>query len=137
MAANTDPIYSRVADDQWAPTITAANTAKDGTGTVSVVFLADATNGGYVGSVAMLPIGSNVASVARLFENNGGTNATAGNNTLIAEQTLNATTLSEVAQLQSVSFPIGRALPPGYRLLVTLGTAVAAGWTPSTFGGKY
>lgn len=46
MAANNNPIYTRVADVQWGTTlITTANTAKDGTGTVLTVFTADATEG--------------------------------------------------------------------------------------------
>jgi len=44
MTANINPIYTRSADIQRGATaVTAANTAKDGTGTVATVFTADAT----------------------------------------------------------------------------------------------
>ena len=48
MAANTAPIYSRLADFQFVVAALAANTTKDLTsGTIYLVFTADATNGGY------------------------------------------------------------------------------------------
>src|SRR4051812_17212374 len=98
MAVNITPIYSKVGDIQWA-TILTANTAKDGTGTVVTIFVADATNGGRVERVRARALGTNVATVLRIFINNGSTNATAANNTLWAEATLPATTLSEVGAL--------------------------------------
>ena len=138
MAANTQPIYTLLADIQWSPTvITTANTAKDGTGTVATVFTADATNGGFIQKVRFRAAGTNVATVARLFINNGATNATAANNILYEEITLPTTTLSETAQLLNQEITLGFALPPGYKLLVTIGTTVVAGYYVSTIGGKY
>lgn len=139
MAANTAPIYSKVGDIQWA-TLATANTAKDGTGTVGTVFTADATNGGRIERITVRALGTNVATVLRLFVNNGSTNATAGNNTLVAEITLAATTLSEVAALIDpavgvVDFPL--VLPPGYKLNATIGTTIAAGVQVTGIGGKY
>lgn len=137
MAANTSPIYTGTPDVQWATPITTANTAKDGTGTVATVFTADATNGGYVTKIIGRPAGSNTASVARVFINNGQVNSNAANNTLIAEVSLPTTTLSEVAAITGVEIPLNFALPAGYKLLVTIGTTVAAGWAFSAIGGKY
>lgn len=137
-ANNTRPIFTGIPDNQWGATaLTAANTAKDGTGTVLTVFTADATNGGYVREMRFRAAGTNVATVARVFQNNGSTNATPANNILIAEITLSATTLSEVASLVDYLLPLGFALPAGYKLNVALGTAVAAGYYISVFGGKY
>ena len=152
MAGNTSPIYSRVGDIQWV-TLTTANTAKDGTGTAAVLFTADATNGGRVERVRAVAKGNNIASVLRLFINNGATAETAGNNSLYAELSLPATTLSEVAKLLQQELPNPPApatvvtnpdptafplvLPPGYRLLATIGTTVAAGWQVTAVGGEY
>ena len=150
-AVNTVPIYSRVADIQWistdsdSPTFTAgplktAVTAKDGTGNALVLFTADATNGGRVDRISARAVGTNTASVLRVFINNGSTAATIANNTLITEVTLPATTLSEVAALADVTIsgtPFPLVLPPGYRLLVTIGTTVAAGVRVTAYGGKY
>lgn len=138
-APNASPVFSRVGDIQWG-TIATANTAKDGTGTVVTIFVADTTNGGRVERIKVRGLGTNVATVLRIFINNGGTNVTASNNTLFAELTLPATTLSEVAALVDpavniLDFPI--VLPPSYRLQCTIGTTVAAGYALTAIGGKY
>ena len=137
MPGNTSPIFSKVARVEWAGGITAANTAKDGTGTVETVFTADATNGSYLQKLGVRPRGSNVASVLRVFLNNGSSNSTAANNVLIAEVSLPATTLSEVAALSGNEVALNIPVPPGYRVNVTLGTAVAGGYAVTGFGGDY
>lgn len=137
MAANTAPIFTRTPKVQWANGITAANTAKDGTGTVDTVFTADATEGSYVERLIVRPRGTNVATVLRVFMNNGSTNATASNNALIAEQGLAATTNTEVAAIAGAVVPLNIVLPPGYKLNVTLGTAVAGGYVVTAVGGDY
>lgn len=138
MASNTAPIYSKVGDIQWPTTaLTTANTAKDGTGTVLTAFTADATNGGYVSRIRFRAAGTNIAAVARVFINNGSANSTPGNNILWDEITLSATTLSEVAALQQYELPLNFALPPGYKLNVTIGTTVSAGYYITVIGGKY
>ena len=151
-AVNTVPIYSRVADIQWtstdsdSPTFTAgplktAVTGKDGTAAGALVlFTADTTNGGRVDRISARAVGTNTASVLRVFINNGSTAGTIANNTLITEVTLPATTLSEVAALADVTIsgtPFPLVLPPGYKLLVTIGTTVAAGFRVTAYGGKY
>lgn len=138
MAANTAPIFSSLGDIEWGTTaLTTQNTAKDGTGTVLTCFTADATNGGFVQRIRFRAAGTNIATVARVFINNGSTNATAANNILYDEITLASTTLSEVAALAVYELPLNFALPPGYKLNVTLGTTVAAGYYVSVIGGKY
>lgn len=138
MAANTSPIYTRTPDIQWgAAAIATANTAKDGTGTVVTAFTADATEGGYVTRLQARAIGTNIATVLRVFVNNGSSNATPGNNVLIAEATCPATTLSEVVALAPIDIPLNIALPAGYKLNCTIGTTIAAGLMLAAFGGKY
>jgi hypothetical protein len=138
MAANTAPIFSLAGDVQWGTTaITTLNTAKDGTGTVLTCFTADTTNGGFVQRIRFRAAGTNIATVARVFINNGSANSTAGNNILFDEITLAATTLSEVSALTVYELPLNFALPAGYKLNVTIGTTVAAGYYVSVIGGKY
>jgi hypothetical protein len=137
MAVNTAPIFSKRGDIQWSPTpLTAANTAKDGTGTVATVFTAG-VDGAFVQRLVARPLGTNVATVLRVFVNNGGTNATAANTSLIAEMTLPATTLSEVAAQPPYEMPLSFAMPAGYKLFCTIGTSVAAGYELTVFGGSY
>lgn len=145
-AANTSQIFSSKGVIGWQ-TLTTANTAKDGTGTVALIFTADASNGGRVERIRAVPLGTNVASVLRIFINNGSDPTTAANNTLYAQVSLAATTNTEVAALAPVelpnalgvpdgtAFPI--VLPPGYRLYATLGTSVSAGYAVSAHGGSY
>ena len=134
--ANTTPIVPGTPSIKWG-TISAANTAKDGTGTVVTVFTADAVDGSYVSSIVVRALGPHVASVLRVFINKGSTNATAANNSLLTELSLPASTLTEVAATAHYEIPIARALPAGYKLNVTLGTAVAAGYQVTTFGGDF
>jgi len=163
MAGNTSQIFSKVGVIGFCK-LQAANTATDGTGTLDAagtattttghsgtLFTADATNGSRVERIRFNAEGTNVATVARVFVNNGSTNATATNNFLIAEIALPATTASnsalinasvievptpaQVNALDLTAFPL--VLPPGYKLIVCLGTAVASYWDVSAIGGSY
>ena len=137
MPANAAPIFSKVARAEWSSAITAANAALDGTGTVNPVFTADATNGSYLQKLIIRPKGTNVATVLRVFVNDGLTNATPANNALIGEVTLPATTASAVAALAGTEMVFNMPLPPGYVINVVLGTAVAGGYAVTGVGGDY
>jgi hypothetical protein len=138
MAANTLPRFPAIGDVQWATTaLTTANTAKDGTGTVLTAFTADATDGSWVREVRFQPAGTNIASMARIFINNGSTNATAANNIYYGQITLPATTNSETAALFAPIFPLGFWLPAGYKINLTIGTTVASGYYCSVVAASY
>lgn len=134
MAANTIPIFPATPKMAWANLAT-ANIAKDGTGTVATLLTAGA-NGCKVDQIKVRPLGTNVATVLRIFVNNGLTNATASNNTLIHEVTIPASTLSEVAAQSDIDVTIQKGadvvcpipyLPAGYKINLAIGTAIAAG----------
>lgn len=135
MPANTSPIFPLTPDIAWG-TVATANTAKDGTGTVVTVFTAGA-NGSRVDYLKVRALGTNVATVLRVFVNNGGSNATAANNSLIVDQTIAATTNSETAQLVDNIVQLDLSLPAGYKINVTIGTTVAAGLQVTAVGGDY
>ncbi len=138
MSANISPIFSGKPAVGWGATaLSAANTAMDGTGTVLTVFTADATNGSFVQSIRFRAAGTNVATVARVFINNGSSNATPGNNILREEITLASTTLSQTSATANYELTLNFGLPAGYKLNVALGTAVAAGYFISVVGGDY
>lgn len=138
MALNTTPIYTGTPDIQWINTVLTANTTTDLTaGTIYLVFTADATNGGYVQRLTFRSLGTNIATVARVWINNGSTTGTASNNTLFDEITLSATTVSQVAMLTPYEVPINCALPAGYKIYVTVGTTIAAGYDVVAVAGKY
>jgi len=143
MAAGVQPIFPDVINNNATfSTLTAANTAKDGTGTVVTIFTAG-VDGARLDSIKIRALGTNVATVMRFFINNGGANSTPSNNALFHEVTIAATTLSEVSALadnvilfNGVSQP-QLVLKPGYKINVTIGTAVAAGLMAVAIGGDY
>ena len=139
MAANIQPIYSRLADVQWATDIVqSANTTTTLTsGTIYPVFTADTTNGGYVQRIRFRPLGTNAATVARVWINNGSDTTVAANNSLWDEIAIALTTVSQTAAQPTYELPLNFPLPANYRLYVTLGTATAAGFDVTVIGGKY
>lgn len=124
--------------------ITAANTATDGTGTVTFLqtnvagTLADlllSGSGAFIDCLECMPKGTNVVTVVRLFANANATNATAANNDLIRDGTLVAYTLSQVAAAPApLIIPIKRWFPSGTKFFVTIGTTIAGGVECSLFG---
>ena len=72
MAANTNPIFSKVGDFGFSPVLTLAANDYTGQGVNNVpIYAADATNGGFVQKLRFKALGTNVATVARLYINNG------------------------------------------------------------------
>lgn len=143
MATNTIPIYSKAGQIAFSTLIQTANTAKDGTGTVNLIFTAGA-DGGRVERVRARATGTNVATVLRIFINNGLDPTSAVNNVLYAEKTIAATTGVETAELalnelptatDTTAFPL--VLPAGYRLYCTIGTTVASGLRVTAIGSTY
>lgn len=139
--ANIDPIYSRAPDVQWIGGMTVANTTRDMTsGTVYLVWTADATNGGFIASVRVKNDGTGnvTATVARIWINNGQTTSTAANNILFGELNIPAITASDAAATPEWEYPMNIALPAGYRVYITLGTDPGSTNLMATgVGGKY
>jgi len=145
MAANTQPIFTNVAKNQWG-IVTTADTSTDGTGAnVVLVCTADPTNGSYVKKLVFTPLstsGSTSTSVAaaRVFWNNGSTPGTASNNVLYKELSLASVTVnvSATAGVNSPEMPLGLQLQAGHRLYVGI-TAMAANtnWAVSVEFGDY
>ena len=140
MAQNTSPIYPLV-PNVGIGVISSANTAMDGTGTVVTIFTAG-SNGSLVTSCLIKAAGTSAQTVIRLFLNNGSSNTTATNNTLIMDYSLPNTTVavSSVIYLPNPSFeiPLNMNLPANWTILATLGTATGGGnWALTVFGGNF
>ena len=143
MAADTDPIYTlepEVANNGTTgmnQLITAA--ANDYTGIdadVSLVFTAGA-NGSFVQRLRFKAGGTNVATVARIYINNGSSPGTATNNLFYGEISLPATTASATVATVDLDYPMNFAIPATFRIYVGLATAVAAGWVVTPVAGNY
>lgn len=144
MPGNNDPIFSRVGDvsadgtSGMGAALTAAAADYTGAGANNaVVFTADSANGGFIQRLRFKALGTNVATVMRIYLNNGGAATTATNNSFYGEISLPATTASATAATPDIDYPMNFALPPGFRIVVGLGTAVAAGWKVTPVAGKY
>lgn len=144
MAANTQPIYTLSPDVSVNGTTTMATTMTTATGDYTgvsanhvQVFTADATNGGYITKLRLQATGSNTASVARIYLNNGSTHTSATNNTFYGQVSLPSTTAINTAATVEIDYPMGFAINAGFTIWVGLGTTVAAGWVCTCIGGKY
>lgn len=144
MAANINPIYSivgQISNDSGTGmnqlVVTAANDYTGAGANNSLIFTADPTNGSFVQRIRLKAGGTNIASVMRFFINNGSVNTTAGNNVFYGELSLPATTLIATAATVEIDYPMGFALPPGFRIYMGLGTTVAAGWVATVIAGDY
>jgi hypothetical protein len=139
MAANTSPIFPLTPRISWvnAAGLTANTTTDLTAGTNYSSGFTAGTNGSRIDFVRSRSLGTNVATVCRVWVNNGSSTGTAANNTLFFERTLSATTVSQTAELADVIIPINITLPSGYILYFTFGTAIAAGVDLTTVGGDY
>ncbi|MES2905117.1 MAG: hypothetical protein V4696_13105 [Pseudomonadota bacterium] len=143
MPANTAPIYTLTPDTTTDNSTgmpqgkTAAAADYDGTGANNFLMHTAGANGSYVRTVVAKAKGTNVATVLRIYVNNGATNGTASNNGFVAEISLPATTASATAGTPEIEFPMEFALKAAHRLYGGLGTAVAAGWVFTVIGGQY
>lgn len=160
MAANTDPIYSRAPDIQTSDQYNSGtgiggsglgNTARDGSsGATNMwqVFQADLTNGGFIQRLRVKlthTSGASTATVLRVFicsntsgSFTAGTTNTSTNTTLYTEMSIPSLTATDTAGLTDFELPLNFALPAGYRILVSVGTAMSTGLLSVTaIGGKY
>lgn len=124
-----------------APTLTAAAADYTGISASNALVWTAGANGGRIVGLRFRAAGTNVASVARIYSNNGSVNTTAANNSLMDEIGLPAIT----ATATNSTVPIDYIFPGGFldlnasfRIYVGLGTAVAAGWVVTPIqGGKF
>jgi len=147
MAQNTSPIFPLVPEVTWVSGVAAnaatpgvtANITKDLTsGTIyGPIFTADATDGSRLDFIKVRTLGTNVATVIRIWINNGSVTTTAANNALYLERSLSATTVSETVEQPDIILPLNISLSAGYRVYATFGTGVVAGFHLSAVGGDY
>ncbi len=144
MPANTAPVFPIVPKVSWGKVLTADATAvknHDGTTANAVLVFTAGANGARIEEIKALPLGTNAATVLRIFINNGQDPTVATNNALYEEITCPSTSITETMQ-QSELILINKdssalILPPGYRLYAAVGTTVATGLQVTVIGGDY
>lgn len=139
MTMNTAPVFTLTPHTAWT-TITTADTSLDGTGAnVAQIFTAG-SNGSFIQSITVKANTTNATAVTSLclYLNNGSTNATASNNTLIKEFTLGAVTGSNSAATLNFEFPMNIQIPASYVVMVSIGTMNAStGFAVTVIGADY
>lgn len=147
MAVNTSPIFPVTPHIGWGTVTTADATAANnhtGASSSAVCLFTAGAYGSRIDKIKVVPLGTNVATVLRLFVTNTGANTSAANNSLIKEIAFAASTISETAIMaeqewspDQASNRLDMSLPPGYKLYAIVGTTVAAGLQVTVFGGDY
>jgi len=133
--ANIDPIFPGTIKVGSGKVLT-ANTNVDGTGTLVTVFTAG-TNGSVVDSMTVYHLGTNIATVLRVFLKD------STNYYLIYEKTIAANTVSQVAESTAYDVLFNGTdrkrilLPANAQLVACVGTTIAAGVQVTCFGGDY
>jgi hypothetical protein len=136
MAQNTSPIFTQTPRLGFA-TVATANTSFDMiTGESASLFVAG-PSGSYVSKIRLKPSGSTVASVFRVFLNNGGSTTVAANNMLYAELSVPAITAIQTLAQNDFELPLNIAIPASYILYGTTGTSLGGGYDVVTVGGDY
>lgn len=143
MPQNINPIFvqqGNVSADNGTTTTTAVTTATgDYTGASAnhqLIHTAGA-NGSYVKKLKFVALGTNVATVARIYLNNGSSNTTAGNNQFFGQVSLPATTASNTVATAEPEYAMELLLDPSWRIYVGVATTVAAGWRVTAVAGDY
>lgn len=143
MPANTAPVFTLVGNltANGGTTMTAGMVTATGdyTGVSANHVLAHTAgaNGSYIKRIKFVATGTNTASVARIYLNNGSTNTTATNNQLIGQVSLPGTTAINTAATSEVEYPLEMMLEASFSIYIGLGTTVAASWIPTVIAGDY
>lgn len=143
MPGNIDPIYSRIGDvstnnSTTMPTaVTTATGDYTGASANHVLLHTAGSNGSFVRGIRCTALGTNTASVLRIYVNNGSAQTTAANNALIGQLSLPATTATNTAATAEPYYPLNLAIGAGHRIYVGVGTTVAAGWECVAEAGQY
>ena len=132
MAANINPIFILEPKVGQVSTGTSANTALDGSGTVTLLFTAGA-NGAKLETIKLVHLGTNIATVVRFFLDNTGS---AGYK-LIHEISVSANTLDQTSASVQITYDANLIVPALGKVGVTIGTAIASGIMVSASGGNY
>jgi hypothetical protein len=137
MSQNTAPIFTQT-PNIGIGTIATSNSLSPydmTSGPSSSLFVAG-PSGSYVSKIRIKPSGSTIATVLRFFINSGST-VVATNNTLYAEISLPAITLSTTLAQNDFEVPMNIALPGSYAIYGIAGAHSTGGFEITTIGGNY
>lgn len=150
MAANSDPIYSKISGFGGSPLITtAASVVYDISGTVGTdiyqLWVSDATNGGFIQRVRFKYVANGTttsnAAVLRLWICSANTGLVVGTNSWLFDEVALPSTgaLATTTVSPTYDIPLGFALPATYYLMgkITVSQSASTGWVATIIAGKY
>lgn len=121
MAATSESLSTQADASTWSGTVTAANPARDGSGTLTVIHTAPA-DGSFLYGLRFSSMGLNEASLANVFIDDGVSKF------LETQVALPAITPSETEPDPVVYVPIGKKIKAGHVISFALCRAVYSGW---------
>lgn len=142
MAGNTSPIFP-LTQRFGRAVLTTADTSLTAPTTAGASLLLAGANGTRIDGIKVRAVGTNDASVLRVFVHDG------TNYTLVHELDLAASTAATAAEtgtdytLLPINYDNAGAgvlppyLPTGHSIYASIGTAASAGWAVSIYGGDY
>lgn len=141
MAGNNKPIFTASPNSNFTKTIKTQFTGTDlstaSVGTTTWLIFSAGADGSYIQKIRFRALGTNIASVGRIWLCNTTSTPSATNAFLYDEVSLPATTASASAALTNAEMPMNIALPANWTVYVTLGTTVSAGFDVTAIGGSY
>ncbi len=138
MSQNTAPIFTQT-PNIGIGSIAVSNSVSPfdmTSGASSSLFTAGAS-GSYVSKIRIKPSGSTAATVLRFFINNGGDTTVATNNTLYAEISIPAITVSTTLAQNDFEVPMNIAIPGSYSIYGISAAFTTGGFEITTIGGNY
>lgn len=141
---NNNPIFTSGIDIKWTTSTLssvvtgASSNAYNGTSATVLIFSAG-VNGAFVQKLVGEAMGTNIASVLRVYINNGQTSATEANNVLYNQYSLPVTTQSNITATAHIEVPLLLQLPPNYTIYAGIASTanLASGWKITAVGGEY
>jgi hypothetical protein len=138
MAQNTAPIFTQT-PNIGIGSIAVSNSVSPFdmiSGPSSSVFTAG-ISGSYVSKIRIKPSGSTAATVLRFFLNNGGVTTNATNNSLYAEISIPAITVSTTLAQNDFEIPMNIAIPGSYSIYGISSAFTTGGFEITVIGGNY
>jgi len=139
--ANTQPIFPVTPKVSGGKVITADTSYETPTTNPVTVFTAG-SNGSRIDAIRVRALGTNIATVLRLFIYDGSSNYYLAYEEALASSTADADgeTGADMDLLRDTGYeamPPIPYLPANYTIVATVGTTVASGWMVTVFGGDY
>jgi hypothetical protein len=119
------------------PLITANTSTTGASDELARVYSAPSAEEQFIEALDFQSHGTNAATVARVFLNNGRDRTVAANNVLWKQYTLAATTASQTAAPASERKEIKEYIPAGSQILVAIGTGATDGWGINVVAGPH